>query len=257
MKVHPVTLETFTNLHPSIALFRSLELKTIYDSCHNLKFDHPSLDLGCGHGEIAKLVFHEQFDFGLDNGEIDEYKSAIQKKMYKKFLLESAEKMSIPNDSINFIFSNSVIEHIPDNEAVLSEASRVLKKGGHFLFTVPCGNFSENLYFVKLLPWPLSRVYIHYRNKMLNHYHLYNHKEWEKRLNKAGLSVVHYKYYTSKKALNLWDKMASLALVGKLLSIPLTEKFLFNRYCSQISLLFQSDCASPKNGSCLLIIAQK
>lgn len=223
MRTKKVNINQLTKAysHPSIILFRAIELRTIYENTKEVNFSHPSLDLGCGDGKIAKLLFDGQFTYGVDNGEAKDVDEAIKSKIYQKVFLESAEKMSLPDNSVNFVFSNCVLEHIPNNEAVLSETSRILKEGGSFIFTVPSHNFPNYLYLTnKLASWGLgflSRFYKYQRNKMLNQFHVFSVSDWKNKLRKHNFKIVKYQYYVSKEALMLWDKTALEIFVKKII----------------------------------------
>lgn len=192
--------------HPAIIFYRTLETECIRRVMKGRKIKSPSLDLGCGDGKITNYLFGKTFTYGLDNDEIGDVMMARKNKIYKKILIENATKISLKNNSVNFIFSNSVLEHIPDLENVLSEASRILNKSGYFLMSVPTDGFKKNLYFS-------NPIYSYFRNKMLNHYHLYNLKKWTSILNKYNLEVVKYEYCISKDQLRHWD---FLALINKI-----------------------------------------
>ncbi|MBA2307413.1 methyltransferase domain-containing protein [Candidatus Dependentiae bacterium] len=45
--------------------------------------------------------------------------------------------IDLPDNSLDLVMCNHVLEHIPDDKKALSETMRVLKPGGHALFTVP------------------------------------------------------------------------------------------------------------------------
>jgi len=67
-----------------------------------------------------------------------------------RVLWMDASKMSFPEGSIDFIYSFSVFEHIPDPAAVWRECARVLKPGGciysHFhLYTCDSGNHDPRI----------------------------------------------------------------------------------------------------------------
>lgn len=259
MKTKETTLEKLSNIysHPSAAFFRAIELKAIYENTKGISFNHPSLDLGCGDGKIAKLLFDENFSYGLDNGEAKDVEVALKNKVYGKVFLESAEKMSLPDNCLNFVFSNCVLEHIPDNEAVLQEISRVLKKGGDFVFTVPSHNFPEYLYltnkFISFGLGFLSRFYKYRRNKMLNHFHCYSISDWEKRLNQCGFKITKHKYYVGKEALMLWDKMALEIFIGKFIFGKFAEKLVSKKYIEQMRKHYDKTLNDTDEGAGLFI----
>ncbi len=248
------------NLHPAVKFFRSLELKTIYQNLRNLKLFQPSLDLGCGDGYISSLLFDGQFSYGLDNNEAGDVQVAIKKRAYGKVLIASATDMPLRPNTLNTIFSNSVIEHIPDNDAVISEVSRVLRPGGKFVFTAPCHNFSKYLYVSSLLKGLglgfLARFYIKKRNKMLNHYHLYSHSQWRKKLARYDLKLIKHSYYISPDALTTWDRIALEGVVRRLLDKHAIPK-LAKKYQTLVEKYFHDDVLAKGNGACIFVIAQK
>lgn len=234
--------------HPAIIFYRTLETECIKRVMKGRKIKSPSLDLGCGDGKITNYLFGKVFDYGLDNDEIGDVKMARKNKIYKKILIEDASKISLKDNSLNFIFSNSVIEHIPDVDKVIGEVSRTLKKNGYFLMSVPTDNFRKNLFFT-------NPIYSYFRNKMLNHHHLYNHKKWEKLLKKNNLKVIKYEYCVSKEQLKYWDMLAIFHKLG----FPChsggalaTIESLYSKSRDPIT-SFQGD----KNFSNLVILAQK
>jgi SAM-dependent methyltransferase len=246
--------------HPSSALFRSIEFKTIYENTKNINFGGSSLDLGCGDGKTVKMLFNGQFTYGVDNGEANDVDIAVQDRIYKKVLIESAEKMSLPNSSVNLVFSNCVIEHIPDNKAVLRECARVLEKGGQFIFTVPSHNFPDYLFLTnKLLGMglaSLSRFYKYRRNKSLNQFHCYSVKDWDRKLRKHDLKIISAKYYMSKDALMLWDKMALEVFLRSKISKKSAD-IVYKKYKKQIMSLYRKDQVESENGAGLFIHAIK
>ena len=57
--------------------------------------------------------------------------------MYRSVMFASATVLPYADASFNTVISNCVIEHIPDNDAVLAEIFRVLRPGGVFATTLP------------------------------------------------------------------------------------------------------------------------
>lgn len=261
MKTKSVSIFDFKgHPHPASRLFRSIELKTVHENCKKITFNHPSLDIGCGDGFMTSILFDDKFTYGIDNGEAKDVAIAIKNKRYKKVFIESAEKMSLKSDSINFAFCNSVIEHIPNVEAVLSETARILKKGGVFVFTSPSPHFRKFLFFTtqlrKLGLGFLGDLYSKKRNEMLNHYHLYSHREWGRRLKKYGLEIKKFQYYISKECLEFWDRIALEVRFRKLVDKN-AEKNLFKKYKNQIEFYFQNDNVKNDQGASLFIYAVK
>lgn len=251
MKLKPFNLKNLYRYnHLAILLFRGIELGVVSKKLSRIKTKQPSMDLGSGDGFISSILFKDKFTYGVDNNEANDSEVAIQKKRYGKVLIESAEEMSIRKNSLNFVFSNSVIEHIPNNKAVLSEVSRILKKDGLFVFTCP------SKFFTSYLQESKGPFYTRTRNKMLNHYHLLGVKGWEKRLKAVGLKVVNHYYYMDKRTLLLWDK---IVWINKLLTplwfirVPIMEIF-FSR---QVLYAIKKNKISKKEGANILIIAQK
>jgi len=263
MKVRKTTLEQLEEIysHPSAILFRSIELGIIYNNTKRVNFKQPSLDIGCGDGKIANLLFDQKFFYGVDNGEAKDVQEAIDNKIYGKVFLESAEEMTLPDNSINFAFSNCVIEHIPNNEAVLSETSRILKRGGDFVFTVPSHHYQSFLYlsnkFSSIGLGFLSNFYRYRRNKMLNQFHCYSINDWKKKLEKHGFRVVKHQYYVRKKTLMLWDKMALQIFILRIFGIKADKKFL-TKYKSRVEKLYLADTKSSNyQGAGLFIHCRK
>jgi|GEM_PF-1587466 len=261
-KVKPTTIQDLLKAfdHPSSALYRAIELRQIYEGCKNIEFETPSLDIGSGDGKIAEILFDNKFTYGIDNGEANDYQIAIDKNRYGKVLLESAEKMSLPDKSVNFAFSNSVLEHIPDIEAVFRETSRVLVDGGYFVFTTPTKYFKKYISLSKTLDVVglniINRLYSEYRNKALNHYHLHDREFYTNMLPQYGLKVVDHSYAVSKETLRAWDRMALKIKFLKLFGVNIETK-LKEQETEKITDLYNEDRLSELEGGNLLIIARK
>ena len=55
-----------------------------------------------------------------------------------EFLCSTLESAGLPDGSFDKVVSYSVVEHIPNYLEVISEVCRVLKPGGHFVFSTDC-----------------------------------------------------------------------------------------------------------------------
>lgn len=261
MKTNYITLATLKgHHHPASKLFRTIELQAVYNNTKRITFRKPSMDLGGGDGYLSSVLFDSKFTYNVDNGEARDLHIARRMKRYQHILVESAEQMSLRSNSLEFVFSNSVIEHIPDVEAVLSETARVLKKGGYFVFTSPSHNFKEYLYVSAILErWGLgllASAYKRMRNKMLNHYHNYSHTEWTRRLKKYGLRVEKHAYYISKDTCMLWDRIAVETRLRGIFDQH-AEKSVFRKYQSRIEAAILHDRVSGSHGASVFILAKK
>lgn len=98
------------------------------------------LDLGSGGGIdvllSAKRVGPTGFAFGLDMTDemlaLAEKNKADSGATNVKFLKGHIEDVPLPDNAVDVVISNCVINLSADKDKVLSEASRVLKRGGRF-----------------------------------------------------------------------------------------------------------------------------
>ncbi|QQR64187.1 class I SAM-dependent methyltransferase [Candidatus Roizmanbacteria bacterium] len=259
MKTKFVMLSHFQHHpHPASKLFRTIELQNVYKNTKRMVFKQPSMDLGGGDGYLSSILFDSKFTYNLDNGEANDLHVAKRTKRYKKILIESAEKMSLRYESLNFIFSNSVIEHIPDNEAVLQEVARTLKKGGAFVFTSPSHNFKHYLWLSNVLERSglgiLGKLYLEKRNKMLNHYHTYSHATWTKKL-KTRLNCQKATIIFLKTCM-LWDKIAWEVRIRAVFDRN-AEKNVFLKYKEEIENAILDDRVANNKGASVFIYAVK
>ena len=234
--------------HPSVILWRSIELSHLSEFFSKMKkVPHPILDLGCGEGEIAKALFGEGIiNVGLDN-EADMVEKAKKSKVYQKVVLGDAINLPFPKEKFNFVFSNCVIEHIPELDKVLEEVSRVLKKNGLFVFTVPSDKFGDYLFFSQFfkkikIPF-LAKLYALFRNRQLSHFHCYSLKSWGQKLQKYDLVLLESKTYISSQTLSFWDWLAFKKKFFPFIKIPMGKMISY----------YEKDGQSQQGGAFLLI----
>ena len=121
-----------------LALERCFECEIL----SGMEFSPPVLDLGCGEGLLAKTLFAEKLDVGLDPNprELDR---ARHNGAYRKLICAPGDRIEAAPESFGTILSNSVLEHVADLEPVLREAHRVLRADGRFYATVPSQFFDR------------------------------------------------------------------------------------------------------------------
>jgi SAM-dependent methyltransferase len=191
---------------PHRAILRAVECKLM----GQVPLTPPVLDIGCGDGHFASIAYHGvPIDVGIDVMARDLPEAASRPDAYRKVMFASATALPFARASFNTVVSNCVIEHIPDNDAVLCEISRVLKVGGIFAATVPSEYFPEYLWGSTALRnlglRRLSLAYGDFFNRISRHYHVYPPAFWQAKLHAAGFSVEEQSYYFSAAAHRRFD----------------------------------------------------
>ncbi len=180
-------------------LLRAVEAKFYQD----LTIEAPVLDLGCGDGHFASRTFDFKIDVGIDpwSGPLQE---AAQSGAYRSTVRCEGAAIPFPDYSFKTIISNSVLEHIPEVDAVIGEASRVIQSGGRFIFCVPnhqfLGNLSVSNFFDTVHLRGLGRAYRSFFNKISRHHHCDDPAMWERRLSEHGFRIEKYWHYFSPGA---------------------------------------------------------
>ncbi|MFH1539344.1 MAG: class I SAM-dependent methyltransferase [bacterium] len=245
----------------SYSLWRTLEYKQL----ENLDFPEPILDLGCGDGIFSDILFTGRVAVGMD---ISHRELTLARRFGTHEAMVAADARSLPFKGGSFatVFSNCVIEHIPEPGKVMSEIARVLKPGGAFVMTVPTEHFTSSLFFVsffrRLHIGFLARLYGNFVNRALRHRNMYTVSEWQARAKEAGLEVEETRQFISPAAVAVFDLFLSLSylsyivrrLLGRWAVFPGPRRLLaapvFNwakRYLRE----------NPETGGCVLIIARK
>ena len=249
------------------ALIRANEIRAL----DRVKFKAPILDVGCGNGFVAKIVLtnrNQKIDWGIDLSE-DEIAYAKKSGSFKKCQVANVYDLPFKSGTFNTVFSNSVVEHIPDLEQALAEMSRVLKKKGRFIITVPTPYLTAYLAGVNLFNnlgmKPLADAYGRFFNKMFVHHNLLNHKQWEKVLIKHKLKLVDHHYYHTPEMVKTHELLAYLAIpygiskyffkhwvvfpkFRKIFIVPWLKKLLYPLYLADVK---------KDEGGSLLVIAER
>lgn len=209
-----------------LAIERALECELLSKKA----FRAPILDIGCGEGLFAHVLFDEKIDLGIDpdQRELDKCKEfGAYKELIKCFGNE------IPRESATFntIFSNSVLEHIVDLESVLKEANRLLAEDGKMYITVPTDLFDKNNFLFRSLSFlrltSLAENYRVFFNKFWKHYHFYNVSNWKAVFERNGFVLINYKEYNSRSLCMTNDFLAPFCIPYFLNKKLLNRWFLF------------------------------
>lgn len=89
------------------------------------------IDIGCGIKPYAELMQpHVTDHIGVDHAE-------SLHAAHNRDLVGTAYAIPVENESFDSALCSAVLEHLEEPEAALKECFRVLKSGGHAIYTVP------------------------------------------------------------------------------------------------------------------------
>jgi SAM-dependent methyltransferase len=214
MKFNENILERYLSVAPiPLAFERFLEAR-IYQ---RHKFRRPILDIGCGEGLFAKVVFANKIDTGIDP-DPRELDRARVLEAYEELIECTGDAIDKPAGHYNTILSNSVLEHIRDVEPVFREAHRLLAKGGKFYVTVPSNRFDEYSVANQMLCTVglrgLAGQYRSFFNSFWRHYHYYTPEGWSALARRTGFKVTEVHTYGTKGICLLNDFLAPFSIVS-------------------------------------------
>ena len=112
--------------------YNALLVQLILQSANGRK---PMLDFGAGVGTFAKLLRNRGVEVVCL--ETDSY---LAEQLIQDGFPTLRELEAISDNSLDFIFSLNVLEHIEDNQAIVTALTRKLKVGGRLLIYVPAFN---------------------------------------------------------------------------------------------------------------------
>jgi SAM-dependent methyltransferase len=208
-----------------LAFERTLECR-IYS---RQRFERPVLDLGCGDGIFAKVLFAEPVDTGVDLNP-RELEGTRRLGVYHELIQCAGDRLPKPDGSYNTIVSNSVLEHIPDLPPVLREMHRVLAPGGTFYATVPSRRFEEysvlNQFLTTLGLHGFAARYRRFFNRFWQHYHVHSREECVRLFEQHGFRVIESHEYGPKSVCLLNDFLVPFSLMS------FVSKRLTNRWTS-------------------------
>lgn len=168
-------------------------------------YPRPVLDIGCGEGIFAGMLFDGEIDAGIDPDEKN-VKSAQKSNMYKEVYCAGAENLPFADNSFRTIISNCVLEHVQDIDRVFSEMNRVLMPGGSAYFSVVTPLFSQAMSLSDVISDKLGmKVDWGYKflDKIFHHNYPLSESDWVKRITKSGLELKEIHPYLSVQLLHI------------------------------------------------------
>jgi SAM-dependent methyltransferase len=171
-----------------LALERSVECGIL--AAQQMK--RPILDLGCGDGFFAHVLFAEPIDAGLDP-DTSELEIARRHGIYEELIAAGGDSIPRPDGAFASVFANSVLEHIPELEPVLHEVNRVLASDGRFYVTIPTHRFEEltigNVVLTRVGARRLATRWRAFFKRFWNLYNVNHPDIWVEMFARAGFEV--------------------------------------------------------------------
>jgi SAM-dependent methyltransferase len=185
------------------ALLRAVEARFYQD----LDLPGPVLDVGCGDGHFATVAFDHTLDVGIDPWWEPLHLASISSAAYRLLIQAQGDQIPFPPATFASAISNSVLEHIPEIDAVLAETGRVLRPGAPFYFCVPNQNFLGSLSigraFDRVGLGSLGDSYRSFFNRIARHHHCDSPEIWQQRLEQAGFSLEKWWHYYPPAAMQV------------------------------------------------------
>jgi len=229
MQTNTRFLERYVNQAPlALAIERSLECRIL----SQMPFERPVLDIGCGEGLFAKILFAEKIDTGIDP-DARELLRADELAAYHRLIPCRGDAIPEPDASYRTVFSNSVIEHIPRIEPVLREAFRVLSPGGRLYITVPSDRFDEYAGASQVLGLlgtrKLQRRFRAFYNRFWGHYHLYAPERWGDIVRAIGFEIIETRSYAPRHVCLIDDLLVPFSVPALIIKRLTNRWILFPR----------------------------
>lgn len=165
------------------------------------------LDMGSGSGYVAVEMAKNGLRViacDLTLGELVKLKKVIQVESLENNLFLvccSAEKLPFQDKIADYLVSNAVLEHLPNDEEAIAEISRVCQNKSGLMVTVPL-KFKYNS--------PVWWLPLYFHDKRIGHLRKYDEKILREKFERFGYKI-HRSYYPGHFEKSL---VAGLAAVG-------------------------------------------
>lgn len=175
----------------------------------------PVLDIGCGDGIFAQILFAGKVDTGIDP-DASEVERARPLGKYDELLVCFGDNIPKPDGSYNTVFSNSVLEHIPDLPPVLHEVYRLMSKDARFYVTIPTDRLERATFIARSLRTigmnELAGRYGRFYNRFWRHFNVHDLAGWRATFEAAGFEIEIERPYVPTNQSTLYDLMTPLGL---------------------------------------------
>ena len=159
------------------------------------------LDYGAGAGlhiELWKNLFPESDIFLTDISATGRSKCLSNHKDFKeKYKLIKNERSEFESEKFDVILSIEVMEHVSDLISYLEDIFRLLKPGGQFIWTTPCGNFLSIEHIYSSLSNQIIKTgegYIKWKWEDPTHLRRLKSKEIESLLKLTGFNEAQFRF---------------------------------------------------------------
>jgi SAM-dependent methyltransferase len=198
---------------PATMFWRAFEIETF---AAQAPLAGRGIDLGCGDGQFTAALFRELGSrptlVGVEPGARDA-SLARRAGVYTEVHCTTGDRVPEPDESLDFVMSNNVLEHIEDLPPVLREVARMLRPEGSFAFAVPSDEFHSCLRGSALLD-AIARArgsdYHRRLDERMSHVRYASPQEWTDALAGAGLRVARMHRYMPVRAVRLWERLSNL-----------------------------------------------
>ena len=221
-----------------LALMRAIEC----DLFARHGFERPILDIGCGDGTFARMLFNGVIVDAAVDADPQQAERARATHCYGDVRVGQAEALPFESGAAAAALCNSVLAVVADCDAALSEIHRVLRPGARVYLTVPSPRCTRFLFWSRVLERlglsGLARRYAEWTPTLFHARHLLEPEEWVRRLEQAGLRVEACEPYMAERTALVQDAFlptalsAALAkrLAGRRLWLPRLHRLVVRSY---------------------------
>lgn len=197
----------------SLALIRALEASYL----SQLQLPRPLLDLGCGDGSFAEILFQEKLDCGIDISGA-QLRQCRRNGRYRFLVQSDIAQVPFRDRSFSTIFSNCVFEHLSQPQHILGELRRVLRDSGVLVFTTHTPLYAQ--YLAESFFWrrykPLAEAQVWFLDRLWGHKTILTPAQWVAMLKDNGFRVQASVSYLNREATRFFGQLLPPAFLSYL-----------------------------------------